>query len=341
MQTIDQADVAGKKVIVRADFDVPIEFGMQNGESTISDRTRIEKNIPTLKLLRSKGAQLFIISHLGRPEGIDSKFSLKIVLPILEELVGEKVNFQENLETKVDGDIVLLENLRFWPEEEENGLEFAKKLASFGETYVNEAFSVDHRTHASVSALPSLLPSYAGLELAKEINELETIFKAPKHPLVAIIGGAKIETKLPAISNLAKIANKVLVGGRLMFEIDKNNLSENVIVASDNVDGKDIGPTSLEIFAQVIKDAQMIVWNGPMGVYEDEKYRVGTLELAKMIAVSGAYKIVGGGDTISALDELKLTDKMDFVSVGGGAMLEFLGGKKLPALEALGYYVSL
>ncbi len=335
MKTVDQLDPAGKRVIVRADFDVPTEDGK------VSDKTRIEKSIPTLKLLREKGARLFIISHLGRPENKDPNLSLKIVQPILEALLGEEIAFQENLEEKIDADIVLLENLRYWSEEETNDESFAQKLVSFGEIYVNECFSVAHRNHASVSALPKLLPAYAGLELAREVENLGRILKNPEHPLVAIIGGAKIETKLPAISNLAKVADKVLVGGSLMFEIDKASIAANIVVASDNVDGKDVGPVSLENFAREINQAKTVVWNGPMGVYEEEKYRQGTLKLAQTIGESGAYKVVGGGDTISALDELKLLGKMDFVSVGGGAMLDFLSGKKLPALEALGYYVSL
>jgi len=332
MNSVENADIAGKKVIVRADFDVPVE------NSQVKDKTRIEKSVPTLKFLREKGAKLFIISHLGRPEGKDEKFSLKLVQPILEGLLGEKIAFQETLDEKVDGEIVLLENLRYWPEEEANDESFAKKLSSFGEVYVNECFSVAHRHHASVSSLPRLLPSYFGLELAKEVEELEKIFKAPQSPLVAIIGGAKIETKLPAITNLSKIADKVLVGGRLMFEIDKNNLPQNVVVASDNIDTKDIGPISLQKFQEEIAKAKMIVWNGPLGMFEDEKYKQGTLKVAQMVGDSDAYSIVGGGDTISALDELNLLSKMDFVSVGGGAMLEFLSGKKLPALEALDYY---
>ena len=332
MQTFEQADVTGKTVIVRADFDVPTENGQ------ITDKTRIEKSLPTLKKLHEMGAKLFIISHLGRPEGRQPEFSLKIVLPILEEALGEKIAFQETLDEKIDGNVVLLENLRYWPEEEANDETFAKKLASFGEVYVNECFSAAHRAHASVEALPRLLPSYFGLELFKEVSELEKIFKNPQHPLVAIIGGAKIETKLPAITNLAKIADKVLVGGKLMLEVAGTKLPDNVTVAGDDIDTKDIGPQSIATFGQEIALAKMIVWNGPMGMYEEEKYREGTLKLAQIIGESSAYKIVGGGDTISALDELKMLDKMDFVSVGGGAMLEFLGGNHLPALEALGYY---
>lgn len=332
MQFIKDQNISGKKVIVRGDLDVPLE------NSLITDTTRIEKTVETLKFLLDSGNQIFLISHVGRPVGNDPNFSFKLVLPKLQELLGQRILFQETLEQKVDGKIVLLENLRFWPQEEDNDLEFAKKLASFGEIYVNECFSVAHRNHASVATLPTLLPSYAGLELGLEVEELQKIFQKPEHPLIAIIGGAKLETKLPAIVNLAKIADKVLVGGKLMFEIGQTTLPNNVIVAVDSVDKKDIGANSLELFGKEIDQAKMIIWNGPMGIFEEEKYALGTKKLAEMVANSSAYSLVGGGDTISALKEIGMLDKVNFVSVGGGAMLEFLEGKKLPALAALGFY---
>lgn len=332
MVSVKDAPVAGKTTIVRADFDVPLENGK------ITETFRIEKSIATLKFLREKNCPLFIISHLGRPEGRDTNYSLRIVLPELERLLGEKVLLQENLDQKAKGEIVLLENLRFWPEEEANDAEFAKKLASFGDFYVNECFSVAHRNHASVAILPTLLPNAFGIELFQEITELEKIFKNPKHPLIAIIGGAKLETKLPAITSMAKVADKVLVGGKLMFEIDKAKIAPNILVAIDDIDQKDIGLKTLEIFGNEIRNAQMIVWNGPMGMFEDEKYEKGTRELAKIIAGASGYSIVGGGDTLAALKKENLLEQVDFVSVGGGAMLEFLEGKELPALKALGYY---
>lgn len=332
MQLLKDATIFGKKVIVRGDLDVPLE------NRQIEDATRIEKTIPTLKLLLNNHNQIFLISKLGRPEGRDPNLSLKLVQPKLQELLGEEVIFQENLEQKMEARIVLLENLRFWSEEEENDLEFAKKLAGFGEIYVNECFSVAHRAEASVVLLPTLLPAYAGLELSKEVAELEKILKDPERPLVAIIGGAKLETKLPAITNLARVADKVLVGGKLMFEIGKTKLPENVLVATDNIDQRDIGPESVELFKIEIDKAKMIVWNGPMGVFEEPEYAEGTKRVAEMVAGSSAYSLVGGGDTIAALREIQMLDKVDFVSVGGGAMLEFLEGKKLPALVALNYY---
>lgn len=331
MLSVKEAPVDSKRVIVRVDFDVPIDNGL------VAETLRIERSIPTLKFLIKKNCQLSIISHLGRPKGKDPNLSLRIILPVLEKLLEEKVMFQEDLEQKSTGKIVLLENLRFWVGEENNDLEFAKKLSLLGNFYVNECFSVAHRNHASVVTLPTLLPSAAGIELFREIFELERIFKEPKRPLVAIIGGAKLETKLPSIISLAKIADKVLVAGKLMFEIVKNNLPSNVMVAVDDIDQQDIGVETVKLFEKEINNAKTIVWNGPMGKFEEEKYKNGTKSLAIAIGQSSAYSIVGGGDTIAALDKEDLLSKIDFISVGGGAMLEFLERKKLPALIALGY----
>ncbi len=332
MKFLKEESITAKKVIVRGDLDVPLENGQ------IEDATRIEKTVGTLKNLLNNQNQIFLISHVGRPKGRDQNFSFKLLLPKLEELLGEKVAFKEDFDQPAEGKIVLLENLRFWPEEEANDPEFAKKLASFGEIYVNECFSVAHRNHASVAFLPTFLPCYAGLELGMEVTELQKILENPERPLVAIIGGAKLETKLPAITNLAKVADKVLVGGRLMFELGETTLPENVLVATDNIDQKDIGPESVELFKKEIDKAKMIVWNGPLGLFEEKEYSLGTKKVAKMVADSVAYSLVGGGDTIAALKEIGMLDKVDFVSVGGGAMLEFLEGKKLPALVALGFY---
>lgn len=332
MLSLEKAQFDGKRFIVRADFDVPVNKGK------IEEDLRLEKSIPTLKYIRERKAPLFIISHLGRPENRDPALSLRIILPKLENLLGEKVVFQEDLDQEVNGDVVLLENLRYWEEEEANDLSFAKKLAAYGDNFVNECFSVAHRAHASVALLPTLLPSYSGFELTKEVTELEKVFKNPRRPLVVIIGGAKIETKLPAITNMSKVADKVLVGGKLMFEIDKSNLADNVVIAVDDIDQKDIGLETLELFGNEIAAAKMIVWNGPMGKFEEEKYEAGTRSLAKLIAQADGYSIVGGGDTVAALDKEGMLSQIDFVSVGGGAMLEFLGGKLLPALVALKYY---
>lgn len=325
----DLPDIVDKIVLLRADFDVAIE-----GEK-ILDNTRIKAAIPTIKVLLDKKSKIILLSHLGRPQGVDKTLSLKPIKEVLETLIGQKVNFFDNLEDKNFTSLNLLENLRFWPEEETNDLKFAKKLASLGEFYVNDSFAVCHRAHASIAGVPQFLPSFAGLRLEEEVKKLTQILKQPKNPLIAIIGGAKIETKLPAIKNLAKVADKVLVGGKLIFEIQKENLEPNIIVASDDIDTKDIGKESIENFSQIISEAGEIIWNGPLGLFEQEKYAVGTKAIAQAIIDSGAYSVVGGGETIAALNKFGFLDKMGYVSTGGGAMLEFLAGKKLPGLEAL------
>jgi phosphoglycerate kinase len=332
MKSVEEAKVSGKKVIVRCDFDDPIIGGK------IVDDARIKSNIPTLKHLLNSGASLFLISKLGRPEGRDPNLSMRIVLETITNHLGEKITFKENLTREKTDNVTLLENTRFWKEEEEGDLDFSKKIASFGDLYVNECFATSHRNDASIAEVPKLLPSFAGLNLFEEVKELKKILESPARPLVAIIGGAKLETKLPAIYNLAKIADKVLVGGRLMFEVKRGSLPENVVVAHDDSDTKDIGLKSIDLFKELIADASTIVWNGPMGVFEENKYMKGTEEVAKSVVESKSYSVVGGGDTVSALNKLELLEKINFVSMGGGAMLDFLAGKKLPGLEALGFY---
>ena len=329
MKSVAEAPASGKRIIVRCDFDVPVEGG------TVVDESRVKKTLGTLRFLLDEKAKLVLIAHIGRPEKPDKGLSLVLVKKTLEGSLKREVSFQDKLAINERAPINLLENLRFWPEEEENNRDFAKKLASFGEAYVNECFATSHRSHASIVSIAKFLPSFAGFNLIKEIEELGKILQSPARPLVAIIGGAKLETKLPVIYNLAKVADRVLVGGRLMFEADRRSLPENVVVAHDDIDAKDIGEGSVQIFREVIKQAKMIVWNGPMGVFEEPKYINGTRQLANSVIASGGYSVVGGGDTISALNKFGLTDKIDFISTGGGAMLEFLAGKTLPGIEAL------
>lgn len=329
MQSIKEANVSGKRVIIRCDFDDPIIDG------NLTDDTRIKSNLPTLKLLLDHQANLFLISKLGRPQGKDLSLSMRIVLDTVSKHLDEKIAFKEDLEQEQLSRVTLLENLRFWSEEEEGDVDFSRKLASFGDLYVNECFATSHRNDASFIGIPKFLPGFAGLNLEKEVKELTKVLESPARPLVAIIGGAKLETKLPAIYNLAKVADKILVGGKLMFEVERRTLPENVIVAHDDVETKDIGEKTAKLFGEVIQQAAMIVWNGPMGVFEEDKYAFGTKGIAEAVAGSNAYSVVGGGDTISALNKFSLLDKMSFVSTGGGAMLEFLAGKKLPGIEAL------
>lgn len=331
MVSVEQANVEGKNVLVRCDFDVPIEDGK------VVEDLRIKTTAKTLKLLLEKQANLRLIAHLGRPENHDPRDSLKqIILPLSKEL-GQEISFNETF-VPGQGKIVLYENLRYNQGEEDNDEAFGKILAGLGDVYVNECFSACHRPHASVAQTPKFLTSYAGLDLINEVRHLEMVLQASKHPLVAIIGGAKLETKLPVITSLATVADKVLVGGKLMFEISEQSVPANVLVAVDDIDQKDIGPKSLKVFQKEIDQAAIIVWNGPMGMFEEEKYAVGTKELAKIVANSRAFSVVGGGDTISALDQVGLLDKVDFVAMGGGAMLDFLSGQKLPGLIALNYY---
>ena len=329
MKSVAKAPASGKRIIVRCDFDVPVEGG------TVVDESRVKKTLGTLRFLLDEKAKLVLIAHIGRPEEPDKGLSLVLVKKTLENYLKREVAFQDKLAINERAPINLLENLRFWPEEEENNQDFAKKLASFGDAYVNECFAASHRSHASIVSIPKFLPAFAGFNLIKESEELGKILQSPARPLVAIIGGAKLETKLPVIYNLAKVADRVLVGGRLMFEADRRSLPENVVVAHDDIDAKDIGEGSVQIFQGVINQAKMIVWNGPMGVFEDPKYTNGTRQLADSVIASRAYSVVGGGDTISALNKFGLTDKIDFISTGGGAMLEVLAGKTLPGIKAL------
>jgi len=332
MRSVKEADVSRKRIIVRCDFDDPIKDRM------LIDDTRIRSNLPTLRYLLDKKSSLFLISKLGRPKGRDPNLSMRIVMDALSRYLGEQINFKEDLRQERLDKVTLLENLRFWPEEEAADLEFSKILASFGDLYVNECFATSHRGDASFIGIPKYLPSFAGLNLIREITQLKKLLEDPERPLIAIIGGAKLETKLPVINNLAKVSDKVLVAGKLMFEVGRQSLPTNVIVAPDYLDQKDIGPKSVEIFTKIIQTARTIVWNGPLGVFEAEKYLDGTRRVGEAVAASSAYKIIGGGDTIAALEKLGLLDKIDYVSTGGGAMLEFLAGKKLPGLVALGYY---
>ena len=233
--------------------------------------------------------------------------------------------------------IVLLENLRFWPGEVENGMDFAQELAQLADIYVNEAFGNCHRLHASMVLLPAILPSFAGLHLQEEVKVLSGLMHSPKRPYVAIVGGAKIETKLPAIENLVKVADVVLVGGELPAEIAKNGekFGQKVHVAKLTEDQKDITDDSVKEFREIIKGAKTVVWNGPMGVFE-EGFDRGSADVANAIIASGAYSVVGGGETSQFLTKAGIITKFSFISAGGGAMLEFFAGKALPAIEALG-----
>lgn len=386
MKTIRDINVKSKKVLVRCDFDVPL---INKGE--IADDFRIQRSIPTLNYLIEKGAKIILIGHLGRPRGkVVEDLRLTPIQDKLTEyldlsIVKTKDYFGSEVERYVDqmkeGEILLLENLRFYKGEEDNDESFAKKLASLADLYVNDAFATSHRSHASIVSLPKYLPSVAGFALEKEIKVLSKIIKNPWHPLVIIIGGKKAETKIPVIKNFLSIADKILLGGEIANSIlrakniilNEGFLEENVLKEIESLDITnikihmpidgiitlktreenylrvggpgfikkdesffDIGPETIKVFSQIIKSAKMILWSGPLGLFEDKNFEKGTKEIIQTIIKNySAFKVAGGGDTISALKKFNLIDKFDHISTGGGAMLEFLSGKKLPGLQAL------
>lgn len=365
MNLLKDLDVGGKRVFVRADLDVPI--GTTNDErlttkAETEQATRLTNLKPTVDYLVEKGAkQVIIAGHIDRPQGPDPSKSTKQLLGVLEKILGREIGFNpdpighshgnENLDSRIrendKRELVLLENLRFWSGETENDPGFAKILAKLADVYVNEAFGNSHREHASMVALPLLLPHAAGLHLEKEVEVMTKLLEAPQRPFVSIVGGAKLETKLPVIQNLAKISHHVLVGGELPLEIKKLNIKyktfpseiqndegNKVIVAELTEDGKDINLESAHTFVRFIKEAKTIVWNGPMGLFE-EGHDVGSKAVANAILESGAYGVVGGGETTQFLEKENLLSRFSFVSAGGGAMLEFLAGKELPGIEAL------
>ena len=333
MRSIKNVRLEGKKVLLRSDFDLPMK------DKVIEDDTRLKISSKTIKFVE-KAEKVILIGHLGRPAFNEDKYSLQIIKKPLQKLIDEEVSFSSYYEKIPEGKIILIENLRFFPGEEGNDLDFAKKLAFLADLYVNDCFAVSHRNHASIVGIPKLLPSYAGLNLEKEVEILDRVLRNPQRPLVALIGGAKIETKLPIIENLAKICDSVLIGGKLPLEILSRNyisLLKNVFIA-DLKERKDIDDKSIDLFVSLIKGAKTIVWNGPMGVFEEEKFSIGTKKIAKAVAESKAFSIVGGGETIAALVFFGYTSKIKHLSMGGGAMLDFLAGKELPGLKALNYY---
>jgi len=330
MKSVKEVNVAGKKVLLRADLDGPVESGL-------------EETLPTIKFLIEKNAKVILIGHLGRPKGqVVEKLRLDPVAKKLSEYlstihkidycVGPKV--KEAVGALVDGSVLLLENLRFHPGEEKNDLEFAQGLALLADVFVNDCFANSHRKHASIVRLPKLLPSYAGLRLMEESILLCGGIQSAQKPLLLIVGGAKAETKAPLVKKLSKIADKILLGGTLMFETSLEGVS-NIIFPVDTVGIEDIGPETVKMFKEEIKKAKTIIWNGPMGVANTKEFENGTRKIAEALAESDGYTVVGGGDTVAALTRFGLYDKIDFVSTGGGAMLQFLAEGTLPGLEAL------
>lgn len=330
-------EVKDKKVLVRCNFDVPIEDGV------VQDTTRIEDAISTVKTLRENNCTVIMIAHHGRPKGsYQESMSLSPVAKILEELLNQPVRLLEykedlsEVEHPQDG-LALLENLRFWGGEEANDQVFAQKLSDLGEVYVNQAFANCHRQHASMVLLPKLLPAYAGGNLANEVEILTKSRNHPDKPLAVVIGGAKLETKEPLVDVFADVADNILVGGKVALDLKQKNavLPENVTVAELIENGRDITLESAEHFAKIIQQAATVIWNGTMGVFEEEEYQAGTKIVAEAIHTTPAFTVVGGGDTETALTELQLEEHINFISTGGGAMLTFLSEGTLVALEAL------
>lgn len=321
METVTPALLQGKNVLLRYDFDVPIK------DNKILEDFRLRRGLTTLRMCWENAKSVTLMGHVGRPNGEDPNFS---VAPIVEWL--EK-KFPELDLPK--GKLHILENLRFEQGEDQASLDYAKKLSKFGDFFVNEAFAAHHKA-ASTILLPTLLPHAAGLNFAHEVEILTSLRQNPDRPFIAIIGGAKLEDKLPVVETLAKIADAVIVGGKLPSEIKQKGLTfpSNVLVAKMDSAGTDLDPEVIEAFTEVIHPAKEVIWAGPVGYYEAGCNK-GNIALAEAILKSGAKSIIGGGDTIAALDKLGFLQKFYFVSTGGGAMLKFLIEGTLPTIEVL------
>jgi phosphoglycerate kinase len=387
-QTVRNADVAGKRVLVRVDFNVPLDDGR------VGDDTRIRAALPTIELLRERGAALVLVSHLGRPKGkVDPALSMQPVSERLGELLGAPVKqapavIGEEVETMAaglgPGEVLLLENVRFEPGETENDAELAKALAALADLYVDDAFGAAHRAHASTEGAAHLLPGYAGLLLEREVTELTRVVESPERPLVVVLGGAKVSDKIGVIERFLAVADSILIGGAMCFSFFRaqdiptgNSLVEETgvplaaealnqaaesdcelelptdlvlgeefdagtpvrpaegVVVPDGWMGLDIGPATAAAYAKTVAAAGTVLWNGPMGAFELEPFAAGTRAVAEAVATSPATTVVGGGDSVAALHQFGLAEKVDWVSTGGGASLELLEGKKLPGVEAL------
>ncbi len=387
-KTIEDIEVKGKKVLVRCDFNVPLD-----SDGNITDENRIVGAMPTIKYLSDNGAKVILCSHMGKPKGEPKpEFSLAPVAKRLSEKLGKEVIFApdncvvgENAKKAVsemkDGDIVLLENTRYRAEETKNIDTFSKDLASLAEIFVNDAFGTAHRAHCSTVGVTDYLPAVCGYLIQKEIDFLGNAVNNPVRPLVAILGGSKVSSKISVIENLLDKVDKLIIGGgmaytfmaakgyevgdslleadyidyakkmmekagdKLLLPIDTvvaqefNNDAPTKIVGEGEIEkgweGLDIGPKTIELFSNAVKDAKTVVWNGPMGVFEMENFAKGTNAIAKVLAEIDATTVIGGGDSVAAVNQAGLGDKMSHISTGGGASLEFLEGKALPGIVAL------
>ncbi len=392
MQNINSFDFTNKKVIVRVDFNVPLNDNLE-----VTDATRIQAAIPTIKKIAETGS-VILMSHLGRPKAKEEKFSLKNIAPKLSELLGKEVIFindciGNNVKNKIsemkNGDILLLENLRYYPEEKKGDTNFAKQLSELADVYVNDAFGTAHRAHASTAIIADFFPENKmfGYLIEGELSSLQKVLENNKKPFTAILGGAKVSSKITVIDKmLEKVDNLIIAGGmtytfikarggkignslvedefletanklvqkaedlnvKLILPVDiinADNFAEDANTIETAVDeikdgwmGLDIGPKTIDIFAKIIKNSSTVLWNGPAGVFEMEKFANGTKQIANALVEAtknGCYTLVGGGDSVAAIKKYKLEDKVSYVSTGGGAMLEFLEGKDLPGIVAI------
>ncbi|MFW6110195.1 MAG: phosphoglycerate kinase [Patescibacteria group bacterium] len=344
MQSVQDVDVSGKTVLVRCDFDVPLQQLDNDGSRlVVEDSYRIEACLPTLKYLVDKSACVVACGHLDRPGG---KVKEGLRLDPIARKLSEYLEFVHKVDsvTGADteevvaeleaGDILVLENLRFDSREKENDKAFAQELASLADVYVNESFATSHRKHASLVGVTEFLPSYGGLRLETEIKKLSLLKENPLRPLIFILGGAKVATKAPLVEEFSTYADKILLGGKLMFEQSLEDLP-GVVFPIDAESTFDIGKETVDLFKNHLSNAGTVVWNGPLGKFEEPEYSRGTRLIADYLVRSSADVIVGGGDTLAALKQVGLREQMDFVSTGGGAMLSYLSGKHLPALDVL------
>ena len=344
MKTLKDFNFKNKRVLLRCDFNVPLS---EKGE--ILDDFKIRQTLPTINYLLEKGAKLLLMSHLGRPEGkvveglrltsVQDRLMEYLDLSVTKapDCVGPEI--EKWMKEMQPGEILLLENIQFNPGEKKNDQNFAKTLASYADIFIMEAFGQAHRNYASIASIPKYLPSGAGLLLEKEIEVLTNLMESPEKPLLAIIGGKKVETKVNLIDKISEISDFVLIGGLIKKEIEQKKIKlknpQKIISPVDNILTFDIGPKTIEYFKEKISKAKTIFWNGPLGMTEKEEFAKGSKEIAKAIIESGAFSIIGGGEIIEFINRIGLIDKFSHVSTGGGAMLAFLAGEKLPGIEAL------